>query len=55
MREIYYKQVENGKETIQVVLQFPDKTQNITKIQKEVKEILFFELQNQIKRGRDFV
>lgn len=39
-----------GKKTIRLVLQFPDEEQDTILIQKEVKAILVTELQEQIKK-----
>ena len=48
MKEIN-QDINYGKETIRLVLQFPDEGQDNILIQKEVKEILITELQEQIK------
>lgn len=48
MKEIN-QNINCGKETIRLVLQFPDEEQDIVLIQKEVKAILVTELQEQIK------
>ena len=39
-----------GKETVKLVLQFPDEEQDTILIQKEVKAILIAELYEQIKK-----
>lgn len=49
MREIN-QDINCGKETIRLVLQFPDEEQDTVLIQKEVKAILITELQEQIKK-----
>lgn len=48
MREIN-QNINCGEETIRLILQFPDEEQDTILIQKEVKEILITELQEQIK------
>lgn len=48
MKEIN-QDINCGKETIRLVLQFPDEEQDAILIQKEVKAILITELQEQIK------
>lgn len=48
MKEIN-QDINCGEETIRLILQFPDEEQDTILIQKEVKEILITELQEQIK------
>lgn len=48
MKEIN-QDINCGKETIRLVLQFPDEEQDTVLIQKEVKAILITELQEQIE------
>lgn len=48
MREIS-QNITCGKETINLVLQFPEEEQDTILLQKEVKAILITELQEQIK------
>ena len=48
MKEIN-QDINCGEKTIRLILQFPDEEQNTILIQKEVKEILITELQEQIK------
>ena len=55
MRELLDRHSGNGTEKIEVVLQFSDKTQDMTKIRKEIKEILFYELKNQMEHVGDSV
>lgn len=43
------KEVRYGTDTIKLVLQFPDETQDTFLIQKEIKTILINELQEKIK------
>lgn len=48
MKEIN-QDINCGKKTIRLILQFPDEEQDTILIQKEVKAILITELQEQIK------
>lgn len=48
MRELN-RDINCGKETVKLVLQFPDEEQDTAFIQKEVKAILIAELYEQIK------
>lgn len=48
MRELN-RDINCGKETVKLVLQFPDEEQDTVFIQKEVKAILIAELYEQIK------
>lgn len=49
MKEIR-KNVDYGDGTIQVVLQFPDESQDTAMVQDAVRSILMMELQEQIKK-----
>ena len=48
VKEIH-KSVDYGNETIKVILQFPDESEDETVIRESIKEILIMELQKQIK------
>ncbi len=48
MKKIFYEYTENGADKIKVVLQFLNVPQDIVNIQNEVKELLFYELKQQM-------
>jgi len=51
MKEVN-QDVQDGAGTMKVVLQFPEETQDISSIQKEVKAILINELHEQISKRK---
>lgn len=50
MKDTNYQQVTYKKGNIQVVLEFPDKEQDISQLKREINEILQAELQEQLKK-----
>lgn len=52
MREIN-QDIICGENTIRLILQFPEKEQDIILVQKEIKEILITELKKQINSSRN--
>ena len=48
MEKIFYEYTENGADKTKVVLQFLNVPQDIVNIQNEVKELLFYELKQQM-------
>lgn len=50
--EEHSRDIVDGKEKIRLILQFPETTEEISQIKKEVSEILKMELQRQIKNTK---
>lgn len=53
--EEHSRDIVDGKEKIRLILQFPETTEEISQIKKEVSEILKMELQRQIKNTKGVI